>query len=154
LQISDSRFSIDVAAGDPVTPSAVDYAYECLLTAEEVKIKAYPLETVIAEKFETVLCRGLTNSRAKDFYDLCILSKTNLFGSETKFLKVAFRETCQHRHFDIDRAAATILVKELERSEMLNRRWVYYVKKSKYASGLEWSDIIKTLESLLALIFE
>ena len=78
------EFGIDVATGDPIVPSERNYDYKCLVTGETLPIKAYSLESVIAEKLETVLARQIANSRSKDFYDLYILRKTQLVNVDKK----------------------------------------------------------------------
>jgi predicted nucleotidyltransferase component of viral defense system len=67
--------SIDIATGDPITPSSVSYNYRCLFDNEILTFVAYNFETIIAEKLQTILNRGVTNSRSKDFYDLYIIYK-------------------------------------------------------------------------------
>ena len=64
------EFGIDVATGDPIVPSEKSYDYKCLVTGDVLPIKVYSLESVIAEKLQTLLSRGISNSRSKDFYDL------------------------------------------------------------------------------------
>lgn len=67
--------NIDIATGDPITPNAINYEYKCLLDNDVLKFKAYNYETIIAEKMQTILFRGIANSRSKDFYDLYIIHK-------------------------------------------------------------------------------
>ena len=83
------QFSIDVATGDPIIPSDRDYDYKCLVTGEVLPLKVYSLESVISEKLETVLSKGIANSRSKDFYDLYILRKTQIKNVNVDTLKQA-----------------------------------------------------------------
>lgn len=61
------QFNIDIATGDPIYPDEVDYQYKCVLTEEVLNIKSYSIESVISEKLQTILYRGILNSRSKDF---------------------------------------------------------------------------------------
>ncbi len=82
------QFSIDVATGDPIIPCECTYDYKCLVSGEVLPIKAYSLESIIAEKFETIISRGIVNSRSKDYYDLFILYKTQLQNVDNDVLKI------------------------------------------------------------------
>lgn len=66
------QFGIDIATGDPIIPSEKNYEYKCLVTKESLALKVYSLESVIAEKLETILAKSIFNSRSKDYYDLYI----------------------------------------------------------------------------------
>ena len=71
-------FNIDVATGDPIIPGECRYNYKCLVTGDCISLKVYSIESVVAEKLETVLSRGIANSRCKDYYDLYIIRKTQV----------------------------------------------------------------------------
>ncbi|MBQ8142565.1 MAG: nucleotidyl transferase AbiEii/AbiGii toxin family protein [Bacilli bacterium] len=136
------EFTIDVATGDPIVPSERNYDYKCLVTGETLPIKAYSLESVIAEKLETVLVRQIANSRSKDFYDLYILRKTQLDYVDKDFLRKAFEETCEYRGFNISKENALSLLDEIKRNVQMNNRWNSYVKSAKYADGLTFEEVI------------
>lgn len=136
------EFGIDVATGDPIVPSERYYDYKCLVTGETLSIRAYSLESVIAEKLETVLARQITNSRNKDFYDLYILRKTQLDNVDRDILRKAFQETCKYRDFYINKENALFLLSEIKQSTQMKDRWHSYVKRTKYANGLAFEDVI------------
>ena len=135
-------FSIDVATGDPIVPSERNYDYKCLVTGETLTIKAYSLESVIAEKLETVLARQIANSRSKDFYDLYILRKTQLDNIDKDVLREAFKETCKYRGFSISIDDALSLINEIGQNTQTRNRWSSYIKRAKYATGLKFEDVI------------
>ena len=136
------EFGIDVATGDPIVPSERNYDYKCLVNGETLPIKAYSLESVIAEKLETVLARQIANSRSKDFYDLYILRKTQLDNVDKNVLKKAFEETCKYRGFNILKEDALSLLEEIKLNTQMNNRWDSYVKRAKYAAGLTFEEVI------------
>lgn len=136
------EFGIDVATGDPIIPSERNYDYKCLVTGETLPIKAYSLESVIAEKLETILARQIANSRSKDFYDLYILRKTQLVNVDKNILKKAFEETCKYRGFNISKKDALSLLEEIKLNTQMNKRWNSYVKRAKYAAGLAFEEVI------------
>ena len=143
------EFGIDVATGDPIVPSEKSYDYKCLVTGDVLPIKAYSLESVIAEKLQTLLSRGIANSRSKDFYDLYILRKTQLENVNKETLKKALSETFKHRNFTIAKEDALALLDEIINNEQISVRWTSYVKNNEYASGLELKEVISTIKEWL-----
>ena len=136
------EFGIDVATGDPIIPSESNYAYKCLVTGETLPIKVYSLESVIAEKLQTVLARQIANSRNKDFHDLYILRKTQLDNVDGYALRKAFEEACEYRRFNISKENALALLDEIKENAQMNNRWNSYIKRAKYATGLTFDEVI------------
>lgn len=148
------EFGIDIATGDPIIPSERNYAYKCLVTGEILPIKAYSLESVIAEKLETVLARQIANSRSKDFYDLYILRKTQIAGVDDETLKEAFKETCKYRSFSINKDEALSLMNEIRDNLQINNRWLAYSKRNNYAKELSFVDVISSILEWINIVFE
>lgn len=90
-----SDVQVDIGYGDPITPSAINTEFPTLLDLPKPRIKAYPPETVVAEKFEAIVRHGLANTRLKDFYDLEAISRKFAFQGET--LSQAIANTFQSR---------------------------------------------------------
>ena len=130
-------------------PSEKSYDYKCLVTGDVLPIKVYSLESVIAEKLQTLLSRGIANSRSKDFYDLYILRKTQLENVNKETLKKALSETFKHRNFTIAKEDALALLDEITNNEQISVRWTSYVKNNEYASGLELKEVISTIKEWL-----
>lgn len=112
LENVKQRFDIDLATADTVYPKDCDYEYQCLITGETIHLKTYSVESVIAEKMQTFLLKGILNSRTKDLYDIYVLERFVKKNDES--LKEAFRETCQNRRFEIDRENAMKILKSIE----------------------------------------
>ena len=146
------QFGIDVATGDPIIPSERNYEYKCLVTGEELPLKAYSLESVIAEKLETILARSVSNSRSKDYYDLYILRKTQLPNVNEDSLIEAFRETCRYRKFSISKGDAMALVEEIGDNWQINLRWTAYCKNVKYTENLLFKDVIASIKEWIESI--
>ena len=152
LENVKSEFGIDVATGDPIVPSEKNYDYKCLVTGDVLPLKVYSLETVIAEKTQTLLVRKIANSRSKDFYDLYILRKTQLGNINEAFLKKAFQETCNHRNFSITKQESLDLINELRKNEQIQTRWLAYSKRNEYAKGIEFEEIINAITYFLGIV--
>lgn len=140
------QFEIDVATGDPIVPSERSYDYKCLVTDEVLQIKAYSLESVVAEKLETILSRGIANSRNKDYYDLYLLSKTQEANIDSDILKEAYHKTCEYRNCSISKKEAIELIDLIARNQEINKRWIAYGKTVKYAEGISFEDAIATIK--------
>lgn len=93
----DAPLKLDLTTGDAITPAPIDYGYETLFENKTIRIKAYPIETLIAEKFETIMRRGTENGRARDFYDLDILYRRYNQDLDPLALHQAITNTANHR---------------------------------------------------------
>lgn len=143
----NAPMSMDVSTGDIITPQAekreFSDAFEDGLLFE---LWSYPIETVLAEKVETILSRGIDNTRPRDFYDIYMLSGLD-YDSDT--FKAAFKATAMHREsFEKIKDAETIIQTISENMEM-NRRWRNYAQQMPYAMGIEFSD---TLDAALMIL--
>lgn len=148
------QFGIDIATGDPIIPSEKNYEYKCLVTKESLNLKVYSLESVVAEKLETILAKSIFNSRSKDYYDLYILRKTQLLNIDNQLLIKAFQETCWYRNFYISKSDALILIDEINNNQQINIRWINYCKNVKYIENLPFKDVIASIKEWIESIFE
>lgn len=140
--------SIDISTGDIITPDAVKYEFTGIFDDRiRILLWGYNIETVMAEKIETILSRGVFTTRPRDFYDVYILGTTQEF--DTRVLKDALRATAIHRG-SIDRIAdAEGIIKQLSASEDLKNMWSKYQKKFTYATDISYDSIIRVLMMLL-----
>ncbi len=88
---------IDITTGDAITPREIEYAYPCIFSKKDIKIMAYPLETILAEKYETIIRRNITTTRMRDFYDLYTLYKLKKDKINYEILKEAIEKTSKKR---------------------------------------------------------
>ncbi len=95
-------FFIDISTGDIVTPRAIEYKYKTLLEDEYIELYTYNYETIIAEKFQTILTRSVANSRMKDFYDIYYFITYKWNDINRKSLKKAIKTTFEHRGTEKD----------------------------------------------------
>ena len=88
---------IDISTGDVITSRAIEYKYKLLLDDRSISLWSYNLETILAEKLQTVLARGLLNTRMRDFYDIKTLLSIYEQDIDTDVLNKAFEATCKKR---------------------------------------------------------
>ena len=136
--------SIDVSTGDVITPEAVEYEFSGIFD-EEIRIKmwGYNIESVMAEKVETILSRGIFNTRPRDFYDVYILGTTQRYDKKI-FLK-ALEATAIHRGRREQIIDKTGIIEKLSASEELIQMWEKYRKKFSYASEIQYADVMDVL---------
>ncbi len=144
------RFDIDLATADAVYPSDQNYEYRCLVTGETFRLKSYSIESVVAEKMQTFLLKGALNSRSKDLYDLYILER--IVEKNGPVLKEAFRETCRCREFEIDKGTALRILESVSSNTMQRRLWDSYSRKTGYAKGMAFDDIIGSIGRLIEIV--
>lgn len=140
--------SIDVSTGDVITPAAVKYEFEGIFD-ENVRINlwGYNIETVMAEKAETILSRGVFTTRPRDYYDIYILGSTQPF--DRTVFKEALKATAVHRGSLEQIKDVTGIFEQIAKSEELKDMWNKYQKKFTYASNITFENVLKVLKKLL-----
>ena len=146
-------FHVDVATGDPITPTDIEYSYQSLISNETIAFRAYNLETVIAEKLQTILSRGLLNSRCKDYYDIYIINQLQRKNISISDLKKSFETTCQYRKTPFEKEEALLILEEISKSNILQNRWSNYARKASYAKDITFEATIESCKEILDCIF-
>ena len=140
--------SIDVSTGDAITPHAVLYNFSEIFDDEKsYELWAYNIETIMAEKVETILRRGVFNTRPRDFYDAYILTATQTF--DRAVFMDALNATANHRGTAQQIADVPGILHNIEESPELKAMWDKYRKQFTYASDIEYSQIMECLKSLV-----
>ena len=140
--------SIDVSTGDVMTPDAIQYNFSEIFDDEKsYELWAYNIETVMAEKVETILRRGVFNTRPRDFYDTYILATTQKFNIQL-FLE-ALKATANHRGTTEQIADVKGILKNIQENLELQRMWSKYRKQFAYAKDIEYEQIMEVLRTLM-----
>lgn len=139
-----ASMSIDITTGDIITPTPIEYEYVKMFeTDQSIKLLAYNLETILAEKMETILSRNILNTRIRDFYDIYILSTTK--DVDFQIFTEALKATAQHRgSWDNIKDPAPI-INTLSINSNLKTLWERYCKRFHYAKGIEFEAIIEQI---------
>ena len=140
---------IDISTGDVITPRAIEFNYDLLLEDRSIKLWSYNLETILAEKLQTVLARGILNTRMRDFYDIRMLVDTYEDKVNKAVLKDAFAATCKKRGTDNLQEQAEEIVKIIEADEQLQVLWRAYQKKYSYAADIDYASVIRGVRKLM-----
>lgn len=140
---------IDISTGDVITPRAIEFNYDLLLEDRSIKLWSYNLETILAEKLQTVLARGILNTRMRDFYDIRMLVDTYEDKVNKAVLKDAFAATCKKRGTDNLQEQAEEIVKIIEADEQIQVLWRAYQKKYSYAVDIDYASVIRGVRKLM-----
>lgn len=149
--IKGTPLKIDISTGDAITPREVRYSFKLMLEDRSIDIWAYNLETVLAEKLETIIARTTTNTRMRDFYDIYILEQLQGTVLNPQILHDALLATAHKRGSEKYLNQGEEVFDEVENNPVMQKLWEAYCKKFSYASGLEWDAIMKAIRGLYAL---
>lgn len=145
---------IDISTGDAITPREVRYSFKLMLENRSIEILAYNLETVLAEKLETVVSRATTNTRMRDFYDLHILNQLHGHNIVPTDLRAALIATARKRGTEKYLSDAFAAFDEIESDLNMEKLWEAYQKKFTYAADLPWHTVMKSIRSLYRMTQE
>lgn len=140
---------LDITTGDKITPKEIEYHFKLLLEDRRISVLAYNLETILAEKLETVISRGDQNTRPRDYYDIYILTKLQYSNIEMDSLKAALNAT-------VDKRDSKAVVKEYRKildvvrtSEIMQKRWENYQRNFEYAADIAFGDTCDAVAKLM-----
>lgn len=141
--------SMDISTGDVITPSAELHLFYDMFDKDiYFNLWAYPIETILAEKIETILSRGIDNTRPRDFYDVYKLMG---YGCNKKIFKKAFEATALHRESLEKIINYEEIINSIADSLVMSRRWNEYVRQMPYACGISFFDTLESVRKLLDL---
>ena len=141
---------IDISTGDVITPKEIRYSFNLMLEDRTIEVWAYNLETVLAEKLETVISRNVANTRMRDFYDIYILQK--LYGEQLnkEILWNALVATARKRGTleQIESGDIREIFDEIETSSVMENLWKAYQKNYSYAVDISWHIVMESVRYL------
>ena len=148
----DSPMKIDVTTGDVITPAAIRYDFPMLFDDKTVPVMAYTLETVLAEKYETIIRRNIGTTRARDFYDLHTLYRSRKDEIRPEILKAAVLHTAQKRDSVDDIHDWKDIMTDIREEPVLYQLWDNYVADNKYIGELAFHEVLDTVEEVAKLL--
>ena len=144
---------IDITTGDVIIPSEIEYSYETIFK-EKLNILVYSLETLIAEKYETIIKRNITTTRLRDFYDIYMIFKLKNDKIDVNNLKQAIGETAKNRNSTEEILESKEILEDIKNDEYLNKQWNIYKKENKYVDNIQFSEILKLLNKIADIVQE
>lgn len=137
---------LDISTGDIITPKEMKYSYPLMFEDRSIPIMTYPIETVLAEKLETIISRSITNTRMRDFYDIHVLMKSQEFNRET--LKKALTKTSKQRGSLPLLDKAEEIISAIEKDINMKKQWDRYKSNYPYAREYTWDSLMISIRSL------
>ena len=155
----DSKFDklvvpmkLDITTGDVITPKEINYKFGLMFEDRSIEILAYNLETVIADKFETIISRNVDTTRARDFYDIYILWTTQQQNFDKKVLGQAIFKKFEYRESMNKLNNIDEIMEVIKESAVLKEHWENYQRKFSYAEEISYEDTVTVLEDIIRII--
>lgn len=137
---------IDISTGDVITPCAIEYQYPLMFEDRSISLWTYNLETLLAEKLETIMARGIANTRLRDFYDIHILTRQKSF--DVNVLKRAFLATSEKRNTANQIPDLFSILLSVEEDETMQQLWNNYREDSFFVGELSWREAMNSVKAL------
>ena len=148
----DSPMKIDVTTGDIITPAAIQYDFPMLFEDKSVSVMAYTLETILAEKYETILRRNVGTTRARDYYDLHTLFRSRKDEIRPDVLKAAVLHTAEKRDSVKDIEDWQEIIADIKTEPLMQSLWDNYVAENQYIDELSFEEVLKTVKEVALMI--
>ena len=148
----DSAMKIDVTTGDIITPAAIQYDFPMLFEDKSVSVMAYTIETILAEKYETILRRNVGTTRARDYYDLHTLFRSRKDEIRPDVLKTAVLHTAKKRDSINDIDDWQEILADIKAEPLMQSLWDNYVAENQYIGELSFKEVLKTVEEVALMI--
>lgn len=138
--------SIDVTTGDSIIPSEIRYSYHCVYDDKDIQVMAYPLENVISEKLETIISRGIANTRPRDFYDVYILYQLKGKQINWSVLREALNKTSKKRGSEKNLGEYKKILESLKNNVNQHMYWNNYKAKNLFVKGITYEKALEIVE--------
>lgn len=148
----DSPMKIDITTGDIITPAAIRYDFPFVFEEKTVPVMAYTLETVLAEKYETIIRRNIGTTRARDFYDLHTLYRSRKDVVQMDVLRAAVIHTAEKRDSVDDIRDWRDILKDIREEPQLYLLWDNYAADNKYIGDLKFNEVLDTVDEIAKIL--
>ena len=137
---------VDISTGDIITPREIEYSYHLMIEERKINLWTYNLETVLAEKLQTILARDVFNTRMRDFYDVYTLMNLYVDDIDDRVLNEAFKATSQKRNSTFENVGRQL--ENIAASTELQNLWKQYQKKYAYAANISFESVMDSVKAL------
>lgn len=137
---------LDLTTGDTITPREIEYSYPCIFHEKNIEVLAYPVETIIAEKYESIIKRNITTTRMRDFYDLYALYNLKKKEIDMDILRTAIIRTSSRRESLELMKIANEIIEDIKNDPYLKELWNVYVSENKYIGELSFDNVVDVIK--------
>lgn len=146
------QIKIDISTNDVITPSAVKYKYQLMFEERTIELLTYNVETLLAEKLQTIFNRGIANTRMRDYYDVYMIMKKEHVNIEFNILKDAFHKTCVKRNTVFSRELIIAELSTIKGDSEMKIRWDQFRHGNFFVGDILWEDALQVLEKIMERI--
>lgn len=139
------RIKIDLSTDDVITPSAIRYSYRLMFEDRSIELMTYTPETLLTEKIQTILARGITTTRMRDYYDVYEIVVGNKVSIDKEMLAEAFTATCMKRKTIFGSEQIEKIVNEISADEGLSNLWNLYKNDNFYVGDIKWTVVCEAV---------
>lgn len=137
---------LDLTTGDAITPREIEYSYPCIFHEKNIEVLAYPVETIIAEKYESIIKRNITTTRMRDFYDLYNLYNLKKSEIDIDILSTAIKRTSSKRESSQIMKISEEIIEDIQNDPYLKELWDVYVSENKYIGDLSFNNVVDVVK--------
>ena len=152
LEENRTYITVELTTGDEITPREMRYSYNSIFENRKINIMSYTLETVLAEKFHSVITLGILTTRLKDYYDIYVLMNDKKDMIDKNILRLAIKNTFKNRNVIIDVDLFNNVVNEIENDNSMKIKWIYYQERNGYAKHIKFDNVIDSVKIILNLM--
>lgn len=152
LEKMRNTIKIDISTDDVITPSAIEYDYKLLFEDRSILLFTYNTETLLAEKLQTIINRGLANTRMRDYYDFCGIAEQEKFDWNT--LRNAFGATCEKRETVFSDEKMVNEIALIAEDPEMKKRWEYFRSKNFFVGELEWETVMDSMKEVISRVID
>lgn len=139
---------LDLTTGDAITPREIEYSYPCIFHEKNIEVLAYPIETIIAEKYESIIKRNITTTRMRDFYDLYTLYNLKKSEIDMNTLSTAIKRTSSKRESSQIMKISEEIIEDIQNDPYLKELWDVYVSENKYIGDLSFDNVVDVITTI------
>ena len=147
---SRQPIKLDISTGDVITPAAVKYEYPLMFESRTISVMSYNIETLLAEKLQTIMVRAETNTRMRDFYDVYIITINEEINYDD--LAAAFAATCKARNCENQIKDIVEIYSAVAESETMKKQWDNYKNRNFYVGDVSWKAVTDVCKELILRI--
>ncbi len=146
--------TIELTTGDKITPKEITYCYNSIFDNKQIMVLAYTIETIIAEKFQTIISRGIFNTRMKDYYDLYVIIKYEKARINNSILSLAIKNTFSYRNTPLIINEIIQQIENIKAEKRLQILWKNYQNVATYAKCIKFEELFETLDYIVNKILK
>ena len=141
--------SVDISTGDPFFPDEIEYEFPKMFEEDKIHMTAYTIEAILAEKIETILSRGITNTRIRDFYDVYVFYRLHQNEYDNALLRQSLEQTAEYRNSQDALKNWQNIIDELRANQQLHHLWKRYQANFEYAKNISFEDTCNAVRDIL-----